>query len=205
MQTYYDNVFLETVKDNLVIGQFAEKKTVPLYRGKVIDFFRRFPIAHTTTPITEGNETQNQTDFKGENIQATIQKYAQWAKYSRFASLTSRDPNLRTVAEEFGPPGRWVQRPSSRKSQAEPCRLFRTRGRSGVNAHSTPHPANGFAEPARLFGGECASWLQPSGMRTPGPGHARGGTGTTSAEYGREPAGATGRVPRTERREARLP
>jgi hypothetical protein len=102
MQTYYDNIFLKVARDNMVVAQFADTKTVPLYRGKTVDFFRRKPIAHTTTAITEGSETMNQTDFSGENITATVAHYAQWSKYSRFVSLTSRDPELRTLAEEFG-------------------------------------------------------------------------------------------------------
>jgi len=102
LQTYYDNMFLEGVDESLILAQFADVKNVPLYRGKVIDFFRRPPITPDSTEITEGSKTDNQIDFKGQTLQATVKHYAFWSEHTKFISLISRDPELATLVKEYG-------------------------------------------------------------------------------------------------------
>ena len=102
MQTYYDNVFLETVKENLVISNWADIKKIPLSRGKTINFYRWFPLSITTTAITEGSATQGQQDFKGQTLQATVAKYASYNKFSELLQITARDPKLKSLAQMHG-------------------------------------------------------------------------------------------------------
>jgi hypothetical protein len=102
MMTYYDSVFLERFKELLVLDKWCDKKNIPLWRGKTVDYFSYYPLAGTATAITEGASTANEAAIAGQTIQATIAKYAQWAPYTERVKLTARDENLRGAVELFG-------------------------------------------------------------------------------------------------------
>jgi len=102
MQTYYDNVFLERMQDSLVLDKWVDKKNIPLWRGKTVNYFAYYPLAGTSTAITEGASTANEATVAGQTIEATIQKYAQWAPWTERVKLTARDQNLTGAVELFG-------------------------------------------------------------------------------------------------------
>lgn len=102
MMTYYDKVFLERFNDVLVLDKWVDKKNIPLWRGKTVDYFSYYPLAGTATAITEGASTANEATIAGQTIQATIAKYAQWSPYTERLKLTARDENLKGAVELFG-------------------------------------------------------------------------------------------------------
>lgn len=102
MMTYYDSVFLERFKEVLVLDKWTDKKNIPLWRGKTVNYFSYYPLAGTSTPITEGASTANEATIAGQTIEATILKYAQWSPYTERLKLTSRDKNLVGAVELFG-------------------------------------------------------------------------------------------------------
>jgi hypothetical protein len=102
MMTYYDSVFLERFKEVLVLDNWTDKKNIPLWRGKTVNYFSYYPLAGTSTAITEGASTANEATIAGQTIEATIAKYAQWAPYTERLKLTSRDKNLVGAVELFG-------------------------------------------------------------------------------------------------------
>ena len=101
MQTYYDNLFLERMQEQLVLNKWADQKRVPLWKGKTVDYFAYYPITADGTAITEGSSTANEVTIAGQTIQATIAKWAQWAPHTELVRLTARDPNLKGQVELF--------------------------------------------------------------------------------------------------------
>ena len=92
----------ETVNENFVIARWADKKKLPLYRGKTINWYREFPLDFTTTPIPEGSATAGQIDFTGQNVEATVDKYAEWFKVTKRLKMTGRDPELKSRTKSLG-------------------------------------------------------------------------------------------------------
>lgn len=101
MTTYYDNMFLERMQETLLLDKWTDKKRVPLWKGKTVDYFSYYPIIADGTAITEGSSTANEVTIGGQTIQATIAKYAQWAPHSELIKLTARDENLKGQVELF--------------------------------------------------------------------------------------------------------
>ncbi len=102
LQTFYDNAFLETFNESLVLDKWADKKTIPLYRGKTVDFFRYYAITPDSTAISEGSSTANEVTVSGQTLQATVAKYAQWAPWTEMIQLVARDPKLQQQAALWG-------------------------------------------------------------------------------------------------------
>lgn len=102
MMIYYDKIFLENFNEQPRLNAWADKKNIPLARGKTADYFSYYPIARNATPITEGASTANEGTVRGQTIQATIAKYAQWVPYTERFKLTARDENLSKQAGLFG-------------------------------------------------------------------------------------------------------
>jgi N4-gp56 family major capsid protein len=95
-------VFLERFKENLVLDNWVDKKNVPLWRGKTVNYFAYYPFAGDATAITEGSSTANEVTIAGQTITATVAKYAQWAPFTEIIKLTARDKNLQGLSELFG-------------------------------------------------------------------------------------------------------
>lgn len=102
MMIYYDSIFLENFNENLRLDNWADKKNIPLARGKTADYFSYYPITRNATAITEGASTANEATVRGQTLQATIAKYAQWVPYTERFKLTARDENLAKQAGLFG-------------------------------------------------------------------------------------------------------
>ena len=101
MTTYYSNRFLERMQEQLVLDKWADKKMVPLWKGKTVDYFAYYPITADADPITEGSSTAYEVTISGQTIQATIAKWAQWAPHTELVKLTARDPNLNGQVDLF--------------------------------------------------------------------------------------------------------
>jgi hypothetical protein len=101
MKTYYDDHFLEMMKEKLVLDKWTDKKKVPLWKGKTVDYFAYYPIVADGTAITEGSSTANEVTVSGQTVQATVAKWAQWAPHTELVKLTARDQNLKGQVELF--------------------------------------------------------------------------------------------------------
>jgi len=102
LQTHYDNVFLERMKDVLRLDNWTDKKNIPLSRGKTVSYFAYYPIAEDSDPITEASSTANEVTVSGQTIEATVAKYAQWRPHTELMTLTARDKKLEGQVKLFG-------------------------------------------------------------------------------------------------------
>ncbi len=102
MMTYYDGIFLENFEEKLRLDKWADKKNIPLARGKKANYFAYYPITRDATAIAEGASTANEGQVRGQTIEATIAKYAQWVPYTERFKLTARDENLAKQSALFG-------------------------------------------------------------------------------------------------------
>lgn len=100
MQTYYDKLFLTVEEDKLVYQQFAQKRPLPKYAGKDIQFFGYRPLAvlHPTSTLTEGASGTEQT-VSARNVTAQIQEWGAFEKVSTLLSLTAIDPELKGLTQ----------------------------------------------------------------------------------------------------------
>lgn len=101
MQVFYDKKFLSTLKDELYMWQFAQKRPIPANGGKQIRFFRYFDIANVTAKLTEGTNPVP-TAVTGHEINRTLEE---WGAFSQVASLVSRthiDSGLSTLSALWG-------------------------------------------------------------------------------------------------------
>jgi len=102
MQIYYDRVFLERAKAELVHDVGAQRKTVPMYSGKTITWNRFSPLAVVTTPITESDFIPSSVDMTTTQVTAVLADYGNWTKVSGLFKLTSLDENLQEHVEVLG-------------------------------------------------------------------------------------------------------
>jgi N4-gp56 family major capsid protein len=102
MQTYYDRVFLERAKAELVHDVGAQRRTIPMNSGKTIVWNRFAPLAVVTTPITESDFTPSAVDMTTTQVTATLADYGNWTKVSGLFKLTSLDEDLQEHVEVHG-------------------------------------------------------------------------------------------------------
>jgi N4-gp56 family major capsid protein len=102
MQSYYDRVFLERAKAELVHDVGAQRKTVPMNSGKTIVWNRFSPLAVVTTPITESDFIPSAVDMTTAQVTAALADYGNWTKVSGLFRLTSLDENLQEHVEVHG-------------------------------------------------------------------------------------------------------
>jgi hypothetical protein len=102
MMTYYDGIFLERFNRNLRLDKWADHKNIPLARGQTANYFAYYPLSGTSTAITEGRSSMNEATIRGQTVEATVKKYAQWVGYTERFKLTARDENLAKQAGLFG-------------------------------------------------------------------------------------------------------
>jgi N4-gp56 family major capsid protein len=101
MQTYYESVFLERGKMDLIHEQGAQKKTQGKGKGKLIKFNRYTPIAAATTPLTEGSSGSEGT-IAATTVSATLAEYGYYIKISKLLSLTSIDVDAEEKVDTLG-------------------------------------------------------------------------------------------------------
>jgi len=102
MQIYYDRVFLERAKAELVHDVGAQRKTIPANSGKTVYWNRFSPLAVVTTPITESDFIPSAADMTTTIVSATLAEYGNWTKVSALFELTSLDENLEEHVEVHG-------------------------------------------------------------------------------------------------------
>lgn len=101
MQTYYDNRFLQLMKEIIVMDQVVEKRKLPRARGKVIDMIRYINPGFAEGALTEGT-IPTESNVTMQNVQATLKEVGDWYKPSTLLKGTSRDRELKQYVEVVG-------------------------------------------------------------------------------------------------------
>lgn len=101
MMTYYERVFLERAKVQIVNEQGAQKRTHPGNMGRTINFTRQEPLAISTSPLAEASNP-NPCVITASTVAVTLSEYGAATIHSKLLSLTSIDEGMKEVIESFG-------------------------------------------------------------------------------------------------------
>lgn len=93
MQTYYDKLFISTVKEWLVMGEGAQERPLPSGEGKAVSFQRYSPLTRITTALTEGSNP-SAVDLSATNVTASVSEYGSYTPISKLLKLTAIDPKM---------------------------------------------------------------------------------------------------------------
>lgn len=93
MQIFYDKVFLERAKANMVYDYAADKKALPMNSGKTIYWNRFSPLAVATTALTEATNP-TEAGLTSTLVTASVAEYGNYTVASSLFELTSLDQNL---------------------------------------------------------------------------------------------------------------
>lgn len=101
MMTYYEKVFLERAKVQLVNGQGAQSRNHPQNNGRTINFTRQVPLAISTTPLGEASNP-SPCVITASTVSVTLSEYGAATIHSKLLSLTSIDQGMKEVVDSFG-------------------------------------------------------------------------------------------------------
>jgi N4-gp56 family major capsid protein len=101
MMTYYEKVFLERAKVQLVNEQGAVKRTHPQNSGKTINFTRLSPLTISTTALAEASNP-SASAITASTVAVTLAEYGATTINSRLISLTSIDQGMKEMVDAFG-------------------------------------------------------------------------------------------------------
>lgn len=101
METYYEKVFLDRAKVQLVNEQGAVKRTHPGNSGRTINFTRQEPLAINTTPLTEASNPAACV-ITASTVSVTLSEYGAATIHSKLLSTTSIDVGMKEVIDSFG-------------------------------------------------------------------------------------------------------
>ena len=101
MMTYYERVFLERAKVQMVNEQGLQKRSHPQNQGKTINFTRMEPLALATTALSEASNP-SASAMTASTVSATLAEYGSTTIFSKLHKLTSIDTGLKEVVEVFG-------------------------------------------------------------------------------------------------------
>lgn len=101
MQTYYDKKLLARLLPELFHMKWAQKRPIPKNGGKTINFRRFSPLAHATTPLTEGVTPAGKSLTITETT-ATVSQYGDFVEISDVLDMTAIDPVLDETADLLG-------------------------------------------------------------------------------------------------------
>ena len=101
METYYEKVFLDRAKVQIVNAQGAVKRTHPGNSGRTINFTRQAPLAISTTPLDEATNP-SACVITASTVSVTLSEYGAATIHSKLLSLTSIDIGMKEVIDSFG-------------------------------------------------------------------------------------------------------
>lgn len=101
MQTYYEKVFLERAKVQIVNDQGAVKRNHPKNSGRVINFTRLVAPTISTTPLAEASNPSASV-VTASTVAVTLSEYGATTINSKLLSLTSIDQNMEELISAFG-------------------------------------------------------------------------------------------------------
>lgn len=89
---YYEKKLLETVKANLVVLNYGQRRSIKLNSGKDITFTRFEPLATNKTPITYQPTPSTGKTIATQQITATLEEYGDYIDLDEFTEITSFVP-----------------------------------------------------------------------------------------------------------------
>jgi len=101
MMTFYEKVFLERAKVQIVNDQGAVKRNHPKNSGKTINFTRLSPLAINTTALAEASNP-SASAVTASTVSVTLAEYGATTVNSKLISLTSIDQNMEEMIGAFG-------------------------------------------------------------------------------------------------------
>jgi len=101
MQTYYDNLFIDTAKHWLIHEEGAQSRPLPQGSGKIAYFQRYTPLAVVTAALTEAaNPTC--VNLSATNVSVTVSEFGAYSRISKLLSLTAVDRKMKGAVEVHG-------------------------------------------------------------------------------------------------------
>lgn len=101
VSTYYEKVFLETYKYNVILKEGAQVRTHPKNEGRTVNFTRFQPFTVVTSPLGElSNPVTCAINLS--TVSMTLSEYGLTTITSRLGSLTSIDANMKETVERMG-------------------------------------------------------------------------------------------------------
>lgn len=89
---YYEKKLLETVKTNLVVLQYGQRRSIKANSGRQVVFTRFEPLATNTTPITYQPTPATGKSIATQQITATVEEYGDYIDLDEFSEITSFVP-----------------------------------------------------------------------------------------------------------------
>jgi hypothetical protein len=138
MQTYYDKQFLSTLKDELYMWQFGQKRPIPANGGKIIRFFRYQDIANVTAKLTEGTNP-DATTITGTEVNRTLEEWGAFSQHSSLISRTHIDAGLTQVSKLWGAQaGRSIDLRTMKEVVTNGCHTMRSDCAANVTYPNNP-------------------------------------------------------------------
>jgi len=101
MMTFYEKVFLERAKVQIVNDQGSVKRNHPKNSGKTINFTRLSPLTISTTALAEASNP-SASAVTASTVAVTLSEYGATTINSKLISLTSIDQNMEEMIGAFG-------------------------------------------------------------------------------------------------------
>jgi N4-gp56 family major capsid protein len=99
MSVFYDKVFLDRAKAELVHDFGAQRKRLQKNMGASVKWNRFSPLALATTPLTEGSANPSAVDMTTTVVSTTVATYGNYTAVADLFSMTSIDENLKEHVE----------------------------------------------------------------------------------------------------------
>lgn len=101
MIQYLEEKFLERSEARTIHLEGAKKKTLGKNSGTTVTFTKRSPFGLATTPLTEGENPQDEA-IRSNKVVATLRGYGKWTKISSMLYNTSIDREMKETIETMG-------------------------------------------------------------------------------------------------------
>lgn len=98
---YAEKEMLSHAEPILVLNKIAHPKEMPRNTGETIKFRRPIPLPPATTPLTEG-VTPAATQFRYEDVNATLEEYGAWMELTNKITDLHEDPVGKDMAMMAG-------------------------------------------------------------------------------------------------------
>ncbi len=96
---YYERKLMEYVKENLLVLQFGQKRSLPPHSGRSITFTRFEPLPPNTTPITFQPTPSEGKSISTQQVSATVEEYGDYIDLDEFTDITSFVPLVDEVTD----------------------------------------------------------------------------------------------------------
>lgn len=95
---YYDKKMIEQLMPKLVLYEAAEKRSLPLNQGNVIQFYKIKEFTTAMNTVTEG-DTRGPEELSAKAVTATLKQRFAWHQVSDIVDLTAVNPVVNSAIE----------------------------------------------------------------------------------------------------------